>query len=119
MKRAIDYLRECLALCVSIDGFSDTNSSSVFNIRVGGPIPFQISSFRLGSRREPSVNIDLAVSQTYNTVINISNDTPPVKAYVMVTDSPNVMVKARQLSSGLESSGSGFVTFAYGRVCHA
>ena len=91
----------------------------MFNLHVGGPIPFHISSFRLGSKREYAVNVDLAVTQSHNAVINWSYDTPPVKAYGLVTDSPNVMLKARKLSCGLDSSGSGFVTFAYGFVCNA
>lgn len=83
---AVDYFRERSALCVTVDGFSDTNSSFVFNLLVSVPIHFHTSSFRLGSRRESDVNIDLTVSQSYNALINSSNDTLPLNAYGLVSD---------------------------------
>ena len=82
--RAVEYSRECSALYVGVDRVSGANSSSVFNVVVGGPIHFHISSFRLGSRREFAVGVDLAVSNSYSAVINTSNDTPAVKAYALV-----------------------------------
>ena len=116
---SISHLRKCSALCVSLDGFSYINSQSVFNLLVGGPIPFHIKSFRLGSRRESAVNVDKMVPENFNNVFNTCEDIPSVKAYGLVTDSPNFMMKARQLCSGIYISGPAFVTFAYGCVCHA
>ena len=118
LDRSISHLRECSPLCVSLDGFLDINSQSVFNLLVGGPIPFDIKSFRVGSRRESIVNVDKVVSENFNNVFNTCEDIPSVKAYGLVTDSPNVMMKA-QLCSGIDISGSTFVTFAYGYLCHA
>ena len=39
--------------------------------------------------------------------------------YGLVTDSPNVMIKTRNLSTGSDEGGIKFVNYAYGCACHA
>lgn len=114
VNREIDFKR----LFVSIDGFSDVNSRPVFHLLAGSPLPFHFSSFRLGCNRESAQNVDNVVSNSFRSLFSSQNNSTPL-AYGFVTDSPNVMTKARAFASEKEEGGSKFCIFSYGCVCHA
>lgn len=111
------HLSGLQSLCVSVDGFTDVNSKSVFNYLVGGPVPLHVSSFRLGSQRESAVNVDKKLHQTFLELTEKVTGNKVV--YGLVTDSPNLMLKVRRLAIGLETGGSSHAVFAYGCSCHA
>lgn len=116
-EECIAYMASLRSLCVSVDGFTDVTSKSVFNYLVGAPIPLHVSSFRLGSKRESALNVDDLLHKTFT---SLQESIPNFeKVYGLVTDSPNVMVKARRLACGEERDGSNHVVFGYGCSCHA
>ena len=88
-------------LCVSIDGFTEITSRSVFNFMVSTPIPFHIDSFRLGTARETSKNVDETVSKLFRKHFStVGNEL--LLSYGLVTDSPSVMTKARRMATGTD-----------------
>lgn len=113
-KRIDDILQESQAICISIDGFSDVNSRSLFNVMAGYSIPFVMQTFRLEDENKSSENADKLVSRA----IIKSNINERRKVFGIFTDSPNVMRKARKLLSGAIPNGSNSVAFAYGCCCH-
>lgn len=108
-------------LCMGVDGFSDANSRSLFNVNVGGPLPFVFSTFRLDGELESAANLASILSTQAKEVSGLTSPDKPEGSpdiFGFVSDSPNVMTKTRRLLVG-EEIGSGPMAFAYGCVCHA
>lgn len=115
--KVIEALSNVPALCISVDGFTDVNSCSLFNMMAGGPLPFVAHTFRLEGKRESAQNMDKAISNAIKTACGNFNKKEKVLGFV--SDSPNVMTATRKLLCGARSGGSNCVVFSYGCLCHA
>lgn len=118
LEKCIEKFNNAKAFCLSLDGFSDKHSKSVFHALVCSPIPIHIQSFRLGGERESSLNLNKQIKNVLGEFCKVyKQDVPYV--YGLVTDSPNVMKKTRKLCTGQQEGGELVSVFAYGCACHA
>lgn len=82
-------------LCMGLDGFSDANSRSLFNVNIGGPLPFVVSTFRLYGEQESATNLDYILASKAKEVSSLTcpdreEGGPDIIGFV--SDSPHVMV---------------------------
>lgn len=116
-EQVIEALSNIPALGISVDGFTDINSKSVFNLMAGAPLPFVVESFRLHGKKESAANLDKKISSCISSACDKIRHTR--KAFGFCSDSPNVMKATRSLLCGGRDGGSNCVVFAYGCLCHA
>lgn len=117
IEKCTNKLKEAKEICLSIDGFSDIRSRSVFHAMFCFPIPLHAQSFRLGSERESAVNMNKKIATVLNQCSQVYHiDLEQV--YGFVTDSPNVMTCTRKLCTGSIDGGVRVAVFAYGCACH-
>jgi hypothetical protein len=106
---------------LQFDGWTDPNSGQVFNVMLGAPLPFNITSFRIAGFRETAEKLVSSIKDVMAKLI------PPIaitsaypsswikaKNIGVVTDSPSVMRKAH--AAMLDDD---MFTFAYGCAFHA
>lgn len=95
-----------------MDCFSHKKSSSKFHLLVSTPIPFHVSSFELGGERESAVSLNKWIYEELTKSLEYIEDKLTEKCYGLVTDSPNIMLKTRTLSTGAISGGIMFAQFS-------
>lgn len=117
VQKCSEKIQSSYAFCLSIDGFSDVNSRSVFHTLVGFPIPLHISSFRLGSERESAINVNKKLHDVKDNATKLFKF-EKLSVYGLVSDSPNVMSKIRKSYTGALEGGIKIVAFEYGSACH-
>ena len=100
---------------MSIDSFSDVNCRSFFNIIAGCPLPFVNHTFRLKVRQQTPEIFDVGVSEATTE----ASDVLQKRVFAFCSDPPNVMTRARKLTSREIDGKPNCVRFAYGRACHA
>lgn len=58
----MDLIKSYPAICMHVDGCSDVNSKSLFNVMARGPLSFVFKKFSLQGKKESAVNMDDEVS---------------------------------------------------------
>jgi hypothetical protein len=114
-------LKKAKALCISVDGISETNSLFEFNVMAGGPIPMLCQTFRLNGDKESAVNVSKQVSDMIEEVycaVGMKDPSEQIAA-VVCSDSPAVIVLTRKMITSTQSGGRKCVLRAYGFSCHA
>jgi len=110
-----EKLHESCAIVISTDGWTDVNSTSVFNIMACNPLPYFIFSHYPDDSKEKSENLRDSILKARETIISrFSVSDNSTILWGVVTDNPNVMRKARRLL--METFPS---LVAYGCCAHA
>lgn len=113
----IEALTNIPALAMSVNGISELNSNSVFNLMDGAPLPFIIPSFILQGMKESAVNLDTKISTficSSCAKLNINK-----KVFGFCSESPGVITVTRKLLCRARDGGSACVVFSYGCLYHA
>lgn len=111
-------LQKANEICISLDEFSDFRWRSVFHAVACLPIPVNISSFRLGAKQGSEVSLNRKPGEVLNECSLVYKFKMEV-VYGLVTDSLNVIIKARRLYMGKIEGGIQILMFVFGCVCHA
>lgn len=105
----MDFIKSHPAICMSVDGFSDVNSKSLFNVMADGHLSFVVKTFILEGKKASAANMDKEVS-------NVIKDTGE-----RFWDSSQIRhryASGAQVVVRIKFRGSSCVLFSYGCVCH-
>jgi Protein of unknown function (DUF 659)/hAT family C-terminal dimerisation region len=112
------FLSGCSGGCLQFDSWTDPAGGQVFTVLFGAPLPFFVKAFRINGLRESSDTLVAKISAIVDDLTQGGGDTAQQwqdqRMVAVVTDSPNVMRKARS-----EFLSKCLFAFAYGCAAHA